>query len=66
MSLPAAVRRRWHLEHGGPVDVIDLGFAVLTAPSGTGRRLLRDVLSRNDHANFVASLADDPDDLTRR
>lgn len=66
MSLPAAVRRRWNLEHGGPVDVIDLGFAVLTAPSGTGRRLLRDVLSRNDHANFVASLADDPDDLTRK
>lgn len=34
MSLPAAVRRRWHLDEGGPVDVIDLGFGVLTLPAG--------------------------------
>ena len=29
MSVPAAVRHRWHLDQGGPVDVIDLGFGVL-------------------------------------
>lgn len=61
MSLPATARHRWHLDHGGPVDVIDLGFGVLTVPRGQGRLLLGDVLGRDDHAAFVASLADDPD-----
>jgi hypothetical protein len=61
MSLPAGARHRWHLEGGGPVDVIDLGFGVLTVPQGEGRRLLADLLSRDDHAEFVRSLADDPD-----
>jgi len=61
MSLPAAVRRRWHLDDGGPVDVLDLGWGVLTMPKGEGRRLLGDLLSRDDHAAFVESLADDPD-----
>jgi len=61
MSLPASARRRWHLDGGGPVDVLDLGFGVLTVPSGQGRRLLADVLSREDHAAFVETLADDPD-----
>ena len=61
MSLPAAARHRWHLDGGGPVDVLDLGFAVLTMPKGQGRRLLGDLVSRDQHADFVASLADDPD-----
>jgi bifunctional DNA-binding transcriptional regulator/antitoxin component of YhaV-PrlF toxin-antitoxin module len=61
MSVPAAVRHRWHLDHGGPVDVIDLGFGVLTVPAGQARRLLSDLLSREDHAAFVQSLSDDPD-----
>jgi bifunctional DNA-binding transcriptional regulator/antitoxin component of YhaV-PrlF toxin-antitoxin module len=61
MSVPAAVRHRWHLDNGGPVDVIDLGFGVLTVPAGTAQLLLGDLLSREDHAAFVASLADDPD-----
>jgi len=61
MSVPAAVRHRWHLDNGGPVDVIDLGFGVLTVPAGEARHLLDDLLSREDHAAFVASLADDPD-----
>jgi bifunctional DNA-binding transcriptional regulator/antitoxin component of YhaV-PrlF toxin-antitoxin module len=61
MSVPAAVRHRWHLDNGGPVDVIDLGFGVLTVPAGKARLLLGDLLSREDHAAFVASLADDPD-----
>lgn len=42
MSLPAAARHRWDLDDGGPVDVIDLGFGVLTVPAGTARRLLGD------------------------
>ena len=61
MSMPAAVRHRWHLDDGGPVDVIDLGFGVLTVPAGQARRLLSDLLSRADHAAFVDSLSEDPD-----
>jgi bifunctional DNA-binding transcriptional regulator/antitoxin component of YhaV-PrlF toxin-antitoxin module len=61
MSLPAAARHRWNLDRGGPVDVLDLGFGVLTVPKGEGKRLLGDLLSRDDHAQFVSSLADDPD-----
>lgn len=60
LSLPAAVRRRWGLERGGPVEVIDLGFAVLTLPLGGAAELLRTALSRDDHRDFVRQL-DDPD-----
>jgi len=61
MSLPASARHRWHLDGGGPVDVIDLGFGVLTLPKGEGRRLLGDLVTRELHTAFVGSLADDPD-----
>ena len=61
MSLPAAARHRWDLDGGGPVDVVDLGFAILTLPQGEGRRLLSDLLSRDEHAAFVRSLDDDPE-----
>ncbi|MGH9093195.1 MAG: hypothetical protein ACRDZR_17725 [Acidimicrobiales bacterium] len=61
MSLPATARHRWHLDHGGPVDVVDLGFAVLMLPKGHAHQLLDDLLPREVHAEFVASLAGDPD-----
>lgn len=61
MSLPAGARRRWKLTDGGPVDVIDLGFGVLTVPKGAGRELLNDLVSRDQHAAYVGSLEDDPD-----
>ena len=61
LSLPAAARHRWHLDNGGPVDVIDLGFAVMTLPKGHARQLLNDLLPRDQHAKFVASLSEDPD-----
>jgi hypothetical protein len=61
LSLPAAARHRWSLDHGGPVDVIDLGFAVMMLPKGHGHRLLDDLLPREAHTAFVASLAGDPD-----
>jgi hypothetical protein len=61
LSLPAAARHRWHLDKGGPVDVIDLGFAVMTLPKGQARQLLNDLLPRDQHAEFVASLSEDPD-----
>lgn len=41
--------------------MLDLGFGVLTVPRGEGRRLLTDVLSRDEHAAFVDALVDDPD-----
>ncbi|HUF33447.1 MAG TPA: hypothetical protein VMN58_09600 [Acidimicrobiales bacterium] len=61
MSLPAGARHRWNLDGGGPVDVIDLGFGVLTVPKGSGRKLLGDLVGRDQHAEFVRSLDDDPD-----
>lgn len=60
MSVPAAVRRRWGLEHGGPVTVIDLGDAVMLLPADGRQRLLNAALSAEDHARFVAEL-EDPD-----
>ena len=44
------------------MEVIDLGFGVLTVPKGAGHRLLDDLVSRDHHDAFsVCSLADDPD-----
>lgn len=65
MSLPASARRRWHLEAGGRVDTIDLGFGVLTVPHGHGNRLLGDLVSRDEHAERVRALGDDDDLATR-
>ncbi len=62
LSLPAAVRRRWHLGGGGQVDVIDLGFAVLTVPVGAAGRLLDQVLPADVH---YANVADEDDDDLR-
>jgi bifunctional DNA-binding transcriptional regulator/antitoxin component of YhaV-PrlF toxin-antitoxin module len=60
MSLPAAARRRWHLERGGRVDVLDLGFGVLTLPAGYRGRLLDQVLPAEAHYRAVTA-EDDPD-----
>lgn len=60
MSLPAAVRHRWHLDEGGVVDVIDLGFGVLTVPEGEAGRLLDRILPAEAHYAAVAA-EDDPD-----
>ena len=40
------------------MDVINLGFRVLTVPSGYASRLLGDLLSREDHVAYVESLFD--------
>jgi AbrB family looped-hinge helix DNA binding protein len=61
LSLPAAVRRRWHLSGGGQVDVIDLGFGVLTVPAGEAGRLLDQILPADVHYANVAN--EDDDDL---
>ena len=61
LSLPAAARHRWSLDHGGPADVLDVGFAVMMMPKGDARRLLDHLLPTDAHAELVASLAGDPD-----
>ena len=58
LSLPAAVRRRWHLNDGGQVDVIDLGFGVLTVPAGHAGPLLDSVLTAEVHYKNVADETD--------
>jgi bifunctional DNA-binding transcriptional regulator/antitoxin component of YhaV-PrlF toxin-antitoxin module len=60
MSLPATIRHRWHLDDGGRVDVLDLGFAVLTVPVGYAGRLLDEILPADDHYAAVAA-EEDPD-----
>ncbi len=60
MSVPAAVRRRWGLEQGGRVTVVDLGDAVVLLPPGGRQKLLAEALSGEEHRRLVASL-DDPD-----
>lgn len=60
MSLPAAVRHRWRLDRGGMVDVLDLGFGVLTVPAGHAGRLLDQVLPADEHYAAVAA-EKDPD-----
>jgi bifunctional DNA-binding transcriptional regulator/antitoxin component of YhaV-PrlF toxin-antitoxin module len=64
LSLPAAVRRRWKLERGGQVEVLDLGFGVLTVPTGQAGRLLDDLLPADAH--YAAVAAEDDADLVTR
>ncbi|GAC1517975.1 MAG: hypothetical protein NVS1B12_07910 [Acidimicrobiales bacterium] len=63
MSLPAAVRHRWKLDSGGNVEVIDLGFGVLTVPAGEAGRLLDRLLPADAHYAAVAAESD-PDLLS--
>lgn len=58
MSVPAAVRRRWDLDNGGRITVVDLGDAVVLLPPGARQRLLDDALSAEEHRRFVAGLED--------
>ena len=60
MSVPAAVRRRWGLDEGGRVTVVDLGEALVVLPAGARQQLLAAALSAEDHLRFVAAI-DDPD-----
>ena len=60
MSVPAAVRRRWGLEHGGQVTVVDVGEALIVLPADARRKLLAAALSSDEHLQHVRSL-DDPD-----
>lgn len=58
-SLPADLRRRWGIEEGGEVGIIDLGDAALVVPGGLGdaRQELRRVL-RDRYDKGVAAIDD--------
>ncbi len=58
-NLPAELRHRWGIEHGGEVGIIDLGDAALIVPGGmqTARRELRQVL-RDRYEAGLASIED--------
>jgi len=60
-SLPAELRRRWGIEDGGEVGIIDLGGAALIVPGGvaSARAELRRVLRDRYDAGLAA--IDDPD-----
>jgi AbrB family looped-hinge helix DNA binding protein len=65
MALPAAARRRWHLDEGGTVEVADLGDALVIAPA-MGGGLRAKLRASIDEAGGYAALAagvgeDDPD-----
>ncbi len=62
MSLAAPVRHRWNLQGGGEVEVIDLGFGVLTVPVGKAGELLDQILPADDH--YAAVDAEQDPDLT--
>jgi AbrB family looped-hinge helix DNA binding protein len=62
LSLPAEIRRRWGIEAGGPVEIVDLGDAVLLVPGedGTFRRRMLEHLTPEAYQGLVDGI-DDPD-----
>lgn len=60
-SLPAELRRRWGIDHGGEVGIIDLGAAALIVPGGVGRA--REELHRVLRDRYEAGISEieDPD-----
>ena len=60
MSLPAAARRRWGLEKGGRVEVVDLGFVVLVRPDDGVAQFLDTWMSEDEYHHAVTT-DDDPD-----
>ena len=65
MALPAETRRRWNIADGGPVEIADLGDAVLVVPAdGDGLRGLfaQAIEEAGGYAALAARVAaEDPD-----
>ena len=65
VALPAEIRRRWNLADGGPVEIADLGVAVLVVPAaGDGLRglLAQSIEEAGGYAALAADVAaQDPD-----
>jgi bifunctional DNA-binding transcriptional regulator/antitoxin component of YhaV-PrlF toxin-antitoxin module len=62
-ALPATLRRRWGLESGGRIGIIDLGDAALIVPGGLegARSELRRVLIDDGFYDAAVASLDDPD-----
>jgi bifunctional DNA-binding transcriptional regulator/antitoxin component of YhaV-PrlF toxin-antitoxin module len=60
-NLPAELRRRWGIDAGGEVGIIDLGDAALIVPGGiaSARQELRRVLL--DRYDDAVARIEDPD-----
>jgi AbrB family looped-hinge helix DNA binding protein len=64
LSLPADVRRRWGMENGGSVEVVDLGESVMLIPGGDGAtwRLICEAIPPDEYKKIVDKIGrDDPD-----
>ena len=64
MALPAETRRRWNLNDGGTVEIVDLGTALVIVPAGRGglRSLLRGAIEdAGGYGTLAARATDDPD-----
>jgi AbrB family looped-hinge helix DNA binding protein len=65
MSLPADTRRRWGIEDGGTVEVVDTGSILVIVPGGRGaaRALLYEAIEEaGGYAALVREVvADEPD-----
>lgn len=61
MCLPAPARRRWGLEAGGSVGVIDLDGSLLLVPGGleAARQAIREAVAGGRYEAAVASLNDE-------
>lgn len=47
MALPAQIRHRWGLDHGGVIGWIDMGDSILLVPGGL-KQLRKEVLAQAD------------------
>ena len=65
LSLPADVRRRWGIESGGSVEIVDLGDSVLLIPGGDGAlwRLIRQAIPPEEYKRIVDEIGQDEPDL---
>jgi AbrB family looped-hinge helix DNA binding protein len=64
LSLPADVRRRWGIEEGGSVEIIDLGGSVMLVPGGDGAlwRMIREAIPPEEYKEIVDRIGrEDPD-----
>jgi AbrB family looped-hinge helix DNA binding protein len=64
LSLPAEVRRRWGMEKGGTVEVVDFGESVMLVPGGDGAtwRLICEAIPPEEYKKIVDEIGrEDPD-----
>lgn len=63
MCLPAEIRRRWGIEDGGRLRLVDMGGHVALLPNETIESVwtaLREAVESGEYARWVAEI-DDPD-----